>query len=511
MIERMIQADRAILNPQNRARSDDIRGIIISPTRELAEQIAEEAKRLVAGTGIRVQLAVGGTQKNMFLKQILYQGCHLLVATPGRLYDLLSDPTSGVAAPKLSAFVLDEADRLLGIGFGPQIEDIKRALPESADTPRQSMMFSATISQEVVDLVRYTLKPGFEFVQCVDPHENPTHDKVKQNLVLVPNYENFLPGLVELSQKAFEAGNQPGNRPFKAIVFANTFAEIELYHEVLFQHFRASGTRLAISKMHSRLTQMQRSSTSNRFREAKTGILIGTDVVARGMDFPGVTHVIQLGLPPSDPRAMYIHRVGRTARAGTEGDSWIFIPDSEARFASSVLAGMPLSNDKTLESATLDMSQAGEIPAAAKDIIHSVHRHVQKAPQGVLAQIYRQLKQSLAAKHLRLAPSEIADAANRLSQHGWGLERPPVGRMPEERGYGNRGSSSFGQDPFGRSAGADPFGQSSSGGDRGRGGFGGGNRGRGGFGGGRGGFGGDRGDRGDRGGFGGDRGGGFRR
>ena len=219
MIERMIQADRVILNPQNRARSDDIRGIVISPTRELAEQIAEEAKRLVAGTGIRVQLAVGGTQKNAFLKQILYQGCHLLVATPGRLYDLLSDPTSGVAAPKLSAFVLDEADRLLGIGFGPQIEEIKRALPESDQFPRQSMMFSATISQEVVDLVRYTLKPGFEFVQCVDPHANPTHENVKQNLVLVPNYENFLPGLVELVEREHKAGQQPGNRPFKAIVF----------------------------------------------------------------------------------------------------------------------------------------------------------------------------------------------------------------------------------------------------------------------------------------------------
>src|SRR4051794_12544851 len=185
MIERMIQDDRAILNPQNRARSDDIRGIVISPTRELAEQIAEEAKRMVAGTGIKVQLAVGGTQKNAFLRQVLYQGCHLMVATPGRLFDLLSDPTSGVAAPKLSAFVLDEADRLLGIGFGPQIEEIKRALPDPSEKPRQNMMFSATISQEVVDLVRYTLKSGFEFVQCVDPHANPTHDKVKQHLVLV--------------------------------------------------------------------------------------------------------------------------------------------------------------------------------------------------------------------------------------------------------------------------------------------------------------------------------------
>jgi ATP-dependent RNA helicase MSS116 len=502
----MIQADRAILNPRNRARSDDIRGIVISPTRELAEQIAEEAKKLVAGTGIKVQLAVGGTQKNAFLKQILYQGCHLLVATPGRLYDLLSDPTSGVAAPKLSAFVLDEADRLLGIGFGPQIEEIKRALPESDQVPRQSMMFSATISQEVVDLVRYTLKPGFEFVQCVDPHANPTHEKVKQNLVLVPNYENFLPGLVELAEREHRAGQEPGSRPFKAIVFANTFAEIELYHEVLFQHFRSSGIQLPVNKMHSRLTQMQRSTTSQRFREARTGILIGTDVVARGMDFPGVTHVIQLGLPPSDPRDSYIHRVGRTARAGKEGDSWIFIPDSEARFASTVLAGMPLNNDKTLQSAVVDMARPGEIPAAANDIIQAVRRLCQRAPQGVLAQIYRQLTQALGAKHMRLSSRDIAEAADRLSQYGWGLDKPPTGMMMGGRDGGRPGFGQGGGDPFGRGGNADPFGRGSFGGGKssfGGGAFGGRDRGRGGGGDrGRGG-GGDRG----RGGF----GGGFRR
>ena len=156
---------------------------------------------------------------------------------------------------------------------------------------------------------------------------------------------------------------------------------------------------------------------------------------------------------------MYIHRVGRTARAGKEGDSWIFIPDSEARFASAVLAGLPLNNDKTLQSAVVDMSRAGEIPAGANDIIQAVRQHCQRAPPGVLAQIYRQLTQSLGGKHLRLSQSDIQDVVDRLSRLGWGLDQPPMaGRFPSSRDdYTGRGSSDFGRgggSDFGRGGGS---------------------------------------------------------
>lgn len=116
-----------------RSTADDIRALIISPTRELAEQIADEAKKLVSGTGIIVQTAVGGTQKSMGLRAIQREGCHILVGTPGRLKDILSDPYTRVEAPDLSALVFDEADRLLDQGFWPEIQEIMRLLPTPAE------------------------------------------------------------------------------------------------------------------------------------------------------------------------------------------------------------------------------------------------------------------------------------------------------------------------------------------------------------------------------------------
>ena len=137
----------------SRARSDDIRDIIVSPTRELAEQIAVEAAKLVRGTGIIVQSAVGGTQKRMMLSKVRREGCHLLVGTPGRLNDLLADPSSGIAAPNLQALVLDEADRMLEVGFQQELMEIIKSLPDRRDVPRQTLLFSATIPKNVVGCV----------------------------------------------------------------------------------------------------------------------------------------------------------------------------------------------------------------------------------------------------------------------------------------------------------------------------------------------------------------------
>src|SRR5436190_15115508 len=115
---------------RTRSNAADIRALIISPTRELAEQIAVEAQKVAQKTGVIVQTAVGGTRKREGLLRIQREGCHILVGTPGRLIDIFSDPTSGVGAPKLNALVLDEADRLLDIGFAPDIEQLQSYLPD---------------------------------------------------------------------------------------------------------------------------------------------------------------------------------------------------------------------------------------------------------------------------------------------------------------------------------------------------------------------------------------------
>ena len=136
-----LEAEPRVTNRRS-VTSKDIRSIIISPTRELAEQIAQEAMKVTRGTGVVVQAAVGGTQKREKLQAIRREGCHLLVGTPGRLKDILSDPMSGVEAPRLSSFVLDEADRLLDDGFAPDIEEITQLLPNRRDVDRQTLLFS---------------------------------------------------------------------------------------------------------------------------------------------------------------------------------------------------------------------------------------------------------------------------------------------------------------------------------------------------------------------------------
>ncbi|KAH9864431.1 hypothetical protein J1614_010365 [Plenodomus biglobosus] len=497
-----------------RARPDDIRGIVISPTRELAEQIAVEAKKVTAGTGIVVQVAVGGTQKRAMLQQTLREGCHLLVGTPGRLFDILSDSYSGVKAPQLDALVLDEADRLLDDGFTKEINEIKKFLPSPAERERQSLMFSATIPRDVVSLVRETMRPGFHFAKCVSEDEEPTHKRVPQKLVHLNGFENIMPSLYELMQKAQTAGRSGETRPFKAIVYFNSTAEVTLASSVFYKLCTGGGRRGAVPfnnngsalsglrtyEIHAKLTQQQRTRAADDFRLTNNGVLFSTDVTARGMDFPNVTHVIQVGLPRE--RDSYIHRLGRTGRAGKEGEGWIFLTQFEKSEARRRLRDLPL-QDTTheLECASIDLSQAAEVPENIGKIITDCIETHKKVYPDQLEAAFRGLFGSYQWYGDKYG---LLDGANRLAEFGWGMPTPPTP------------PSSIFQQGRGRRAGGSSYGGSSGGygggrGGGGRGGFGGDRRGGSSFGADRrdGGFGGDRGgDRRGGGGYGGGRGGG---
>ncbi len=195
LLQRMINEDPTLAtkSAKYQARPDDIRGIIMSPTRELAEQIAEEARRLTRHTGLVVQSAVGGTQKNQMLYKTRREGCHLLVATPGRLYDLLSDERSGIGAPNLAAMVLDEADRMLDVGFERELNAIINILPKPDEKVRQTMLVSATIPDSVIRLTRSMVRADdFEFVQTISESESLTHDHVDQNVVVIDDRRHRL-------------------------------------------------------------------------------------------------------------------------------------------------------------------------------------------------------------------------------------------------------------------------------------------------------------------------------
>src|SRR5579862_6398495 len=139
--------------PVGQTGGSNIQALVISPTRELAEQIAVEARKLCSGTGVKVQTAVGGSGKRYALNQMNKYGCNLLIGTPGRLLDILTDPSSGARAPNLHTLVLDEADRLLDQGFQENIQEIQKRLPDRRVVDRQTLLYSATVPTEVMNMV----------------------------------------------------------------------------------------------------------------------------------------------------------------------------------------------------------------------------------------------------------------------------------------------------------------------------------------------------------------------
>jgi ATP-dependent RNA helicase MSS116 len=538
VIQRIITRDPKLgekIRGYKRARADDIRAIIISPTRELAEQIAVEAKKLTENTGLIVQAAVGGTMKRQMLQKTQREGCHILIGTPGRLFDILSDPYSGVKAPALNALVMDEADRLLDDGFTKEIDEIKQHLPDPEEVERQNLMFSATVPRDVVELVRRTLRPGFHFAKCVDEQEEPTHARVPQKQVSVTGFENIMPTLYELVTKESQKARASGERPFKAIVYFNSTAEVTLAASVFYKlggGFKKQTPLTGIRnfEIHSKLSQAQRTRASDDFRTCKSGILFSSDVTARGMDFPNVTHVIQVGLPRD--RESYIHRLGRTGRAGKEGEGWLIVTPFEKQEVPRRLRGLPLKNNTSeLEAAQIDMSQPAEVPEDIGQILQDCVEAHKKVYPDQLDAAFRGLFGSFQWYGDKQG---LLEGANRLAEFGWGMSTPPQppaslfaggrGRGGGGRSGGYGGSRDGGRGGFGDRDGGRGGGFGGRDGGRGgdRGGFGGRDGGRGGFGGrdgGRGGgFGGDRrgGDRGSggrdggRGGFGGrggDRGG----
>lgn len=297
--------------------------LVISPTRELAMQIAKEATNLLQRLRkYRVTIAIGGTNKNEEEKKIL-AGCDVLIATPGRLLDHLSNEEVQYTLRSLDTLVLDEADRLLDMGFKRDLTDIVRRLPDKEKTGRQGMLFSATIAPHVTQVANLVLSPGYKFISTIPEGEANTHQRVPQILIKVDRFSSVMSAMVSAIRGEME--RHPGS--FKAIIFAPTAALAGLYGHVLSQ---VSGGLPSVMTLHSRMSQSKRTKITNDYRNATSAILAATDVIARGMDFPGVTTVFQVGIPAD--KESYIHRLGRTARAGAEGRGIFIVSEAEAWF-----------------------------------------------------------------------------------------------------------------------------------------------------------------------------------
>lgn len=360
------------------------------------------------------------------LYKIKSEGCHVLIGTPGRLNDILSDPYSGIKAPNLSAFVLDEADRLLDQGFSQAIEEIQRLLPNRSHRDRQTLLFSATIPREVMHMVRRVMKPDFKFVRTVKEGEQETHMKVPQKLAFAKGFDNLMPALVELCKREQQ---KPEGQNFKAIVYFSATSEVALAAATFDNLNRSGGTAslgknifqsASIIEMHGKLTQQQRTQAANLFRRSKSGILLSSDVTARGMDFPNVTHVIQVGIPPS--RESYVHRIGRTGRGDKEGEGWMLLVDLEKSEARSRFRDLPLVLDTSLETARIDMSQDAQLSASAAETLTQTINASKILPQRVKAAAYLA---NLGIYGWLSRKDELIETLNARARYCWGMDTPP--------------------------------------------------------------------------------------
>lgn len=380
---------------------------------------------MVRNTGVIVQTAVGGSLKTVGLRKIQKEGCHILVGTPGRLKDILSDPYSQIRAPKLSAFVLDEADRLLDQGFAPDIQEIQDLLPKRSEVDRQTLLFSATVPREVMKIVGATMKRDFKFVRTVQEGEQQTHEKVPQKAVNVGGFENTVPALLELCKR--EIAREDG-MPFKTIVYFGATSEVALA-SAIFQNLRLpSGGQFdphplypaQLIEIHGQLTQAQRTRAADHFRKAKSAIMFSSDVTARGMDFPNVTHVIQVGLPVN--RDTYIHRIGRTARGDKKGEAWLLIAELEADECGRLLQKLPIVMDTSLETAKVDMRKDAQLSADVATTLTQAINATKSVPIGTKATAY---KGALGMYGWHPRKQALVDALNDRSKFLWGLETPP--------------------------------------------------------------------------------------
>jgi ATP-dependent RNA helicase RhlE len=267
-----------------------VRALILSPTRELAIQIDETFKKLAAGTGVRAAVVVGGLSESTQLRAIR-SGAQVVIATPGRLCDFLNRNLVNLGAVRI--FVLDEADRMLDMGFLPSLRIVLKAMPAA----RQTLFFSATIEKSVAHLIASHVQNPVRV--AVGATTKPA-DGVELNV-----YE------VEQDRKVGLLRAMLRQDPGSFLVFARTKRGADR----LARKLAAAGVNAA--RIHGDRTQNQRNQALDGFKSGSYRVLVATDVAARGIHVEGIAHVVNYDLPPAPED--FIHRVGRTGRAGARG------------------------------------------------------------------------------------------------------------------------------------------------------------------------------------------------
>lgn len=283
--------------------TNEIQGLILTPTRELAIQITNEANKLKEAKDVNILATYGGKDISSQLKK-LNNNIHLIIATPGRLLDHLERKTIDLS--KLKTFVLDEADQMLFMGFKNEVEAIMKEMP----LKKQMLCFSATMDSAVKKLAyRYMKDPVVVSIK----NEEVTLSSINQDVVETTD-RNKRDALCKVLNE---------DNPFMAIIFCRTKRRVDELEEVLHQR------KYNCVKLHSDIPQNKRERIMKSFRNADIQYLIATDVAARGLDISGITHIYNYDIPENVES--YIHRIGRTGRAGESGYTCMFIDPKNMR------------------------------------------------------------------------------------------------------------------------------------------------------------------------------------
>lgn len=300
-IQRMLQAPI----PEDERYASEPRVLALAPTRELALQIAKDAEELCTHTGHNVVTVLGGMNYDRQRDQLRNEVVDVLVATPGRLIDFLG--SQDVFLDQLDLLIIDEADRMLDMGFIPDVKRIIRKCTPKEE--RQTLLFSATFNQDVLNLASMWTRSA-EFVE-IEP-EQKTAERVEQTVYMVGEDEK-LRVLVNYIQRP---------EVDKAIIFANRRDQCRDLEEDL----RRQGVSTAL--LSGEVAQNKRLRTLDKFKDGSIKALVATDVAGRGIHVTGVTHVFNYNLPENAED--YVHRIGRTGRAGETGVSISFASEDDA-------------------------------------------------------------------------------------------------------------------------------------------------------------------------------------
>ncbi|MCB2078098.1 MAG: DEAD/DEAH box helicase [Novosphingobium sp.] len=402
---------RLAADPKSR-KPASCRMLVLSPTRELAAQIAENMRGYAKYLSLSVQCIFGGVPAGKQARA-LTGGCDILVATPGRLLDLIEQ--RALTLRDVEIFVLDEADQMMDLGFIHPLKRIAAMLPRK----RQSLFFSATMPKAIVELgrqfihdpVRVEVTPQASTAERVEQYVTFLNQPEKQALLTLRLRAGFADGSID-----------------RALVFTRTKHGADR----VVRHLATAGVRAAA--IHGNKSQAQRTAAIKGFRTGDVPVLVATDIAARGIDIPGVSHVFNFEIP--NVAEQYVHRIGRTARAGADGVAISFVAPDEKPYLRDIerltrvkLDPMPLPEDFTKEAARLPLPSRKAVQAA----VEGSERKPQQQPRR------RKPKQQRDSDG---QPREERTVANPVKQFA---ARPTDGRQPPRKDRRPRKSGNRGQ------------------------------------------------------------------